>query len=346
MTEVVSPSPKNHRRLLIILAAVVVVVIALIVGSFLYASSAASSKASDYDHAYAAWKAKEKPILLAGTSAVPKGTYLSKNSTTVKALATQKKGCDAVATSRKKLTAAADGLPTMGTNGFLGKLSSEYSDTGDKSDRRHKVVQAYVKRASATLAQLERDCRWNVGYNASVVKPNKLWSSSGKYSLEPGETEPGGIFCAKGKNNCISSIAKKKNTYADLRIKATKLYQARVAKFYGSKQCRITSYSSACGVLLKTSAAYQKLQLKNYQYVRTMKSSVNNSKLDQHNKALDKLYADDLPRVRKAVQAVDPAFKKDKEIRRSPRWSDHFFARMSTILLADLKDERAAIEKL
>ncbi|MDX6275965.1 MAG: hypothetical protein QOJ72_93 [Nocardioidaceae bacterium] len=346
MTEISSPDPRSRRRLYIILTAIAVVVIALIAGSFLYGSSVAGGKASDYDHDYASWRTKQKPILLSATATVPKGTYLKSDANTVKALATQTKGCDTVAAERKKLVTAAGRLPTMGTSGLLGKLNSDYSDARERSDRRAKIVHAYVKSASAKLAQIERDCRWNIGVNKSAVEPDKLWSSSKKYAMKPGDTEPGGIFCAKGKDGCVSSIAKKKNKYADLRIKAAKLYRAAGVKFYNSKECRATSYGSACDVLFKTSDAYQKLQLKNYQYVRTMKSSVNNANLPKHNKALDKLYAADLPKVKKAVLALDPALKKDKTVRAYPKWSDHFFARMAKLLLADLKDQRAALEKL
>lgn len=346
MTELATPGSMNRRRLYLILTAIAVAVIALTVGLFVYGASAAGGKASDYDRDYKTWQSKEKPILLAATATVPKGTYLKTDATTAKALTTQKKGCDAVAAARKRLTSAANRLPTMGSSGLLAKLSSDYSDARDESARREKIVHAYVKSASSKLAQIERDCRWNIDSNAARVEPDRLWKSSGKYALDPGDTEPGGIFCPKGKDGCVSSIPKKKNTYADLRIRATKLYQASVEKFYGSKDCRATSYGSACDVLFDTAETYQKLQLKNYQYVRTMKSSVNNDNLPKHNKALDKLYDASLPKVKKAVLALDPALKKDKTVRKYPKWSDHFFARMARLLLADLNDERAALEKL
>lgn len=345
MSDATLLGPKSHRRLYLILAAIAVVVIALIVGAFLYASSAGSSKASDYNDNYAAWQAKDKPILLAATAALPKGTYLSKDVTTTKALATQKEGCDAVAAQHKKLIAAASRLPTVG-NGLLGTFSSDYGDAGDKSDHRKTVVQAYLKKASATLAQIERDCRWNIDFNAAEAKPDKLWASSVKYNVKPGGTEPGGIFCAKGKTSCVSSIAKKKNKYADLRIKAIKLYRAQDAKFYGSKECKATSYGSACAIIAKTSDAYHALRLKNYQYIRTMKSSVNNSALSAHNTALDELNASNMTKIRKAVLALRPELKEDKKFQDAPLWTDHFFAQMGKLGLADLEDGRAAIKNL
>ncbi|VXC23985.1 hypothetical protein [Aeromicrobium sp. 9AM] len=345
-TPELTPAPKSRRRLFIILAIIAVVVIALIAGSYLYASSAAGSKASDYDDDYAAWKAKEKPILLAATASVPHGTYVRKNASTPKALATQKEGCDAVADSRKKLADAADGLPKMATGGFLSKVSSDYSEAGDKSARREKTVRAYVKAATSALAQVERDCRWNIGYNASGVAPDKLWDSSDKYALEPGDTEPGGIFCGKGREGCVSSIAKKKNTYADLRLKAIKQYTARNLKYFSADTCGRTSYGAACKVFRQAYVGQNRLQAKNYRYVRTMKSSVNNPKLNKNNNTYDKLVKSNGPKIRKAVLALDPALRKDKDVRNYPWWTDHFLARMGAMVLADLKDERAAIAKL
>jgi hypothetical protein len=342
-----TPEPTSHRRLYIILAAIVIAVIALFAGLFLYASSAAGGKVSDYDDAYAQWKAKEKPILLAATKKVPTGTYVIKNSTTTKGLATQKKGCDAVTASLKDVDAASDRLPKMGTNGLLGKVSSDYSDAGDKSDRRAKVVRAYVKAASGTLTQLERDCRWNIARNTAAVKSEKAWDKGKKYLLKPGETEPGGIFCPQERGTtCVSSITKKKNTYADLRIKATKLYGSTTLKFYSPKECGETSYGAACRVIFKAYSDQNNLQLKNYRYVRAMKSSVNNSTLTEKNKKLDKLADRNEPKIRKAVLGLDPALKRDKKIRKYPTWTDRFLGRMGKLLLADLKDERATIGKL
>lgn len=348
MTDAASPEPTSRRRLLIILAVIAIVVIALFAGLFLYASSAAGSKASDYDDDYAAWKAKEKPVLLAATAKLPTGTYLSTDDvTSAKALATQKKGCDAVAASRKKVEAAADSLPTVGGNGLLGKVSSDYKDAGDISDRRGTTVQAYVKAASKTLAQVEQDCRWNIAYNAAASQPHKLWEKSRKYALKPGDREPGGILCAPvHKTACVSSIAEKKNTYADLRIKATKLYLARNSKFFSTKACGATSYGAACGVMRNVFVGNNKLELKNYHYIRTMKSSVNNAKLRANNKALDKYYERNEPKIRKAVLALDPALKKDKKARESPSWTDYVLARFDKVMLADLKDERVALAKL
>ncbi len=88
------------------------------------------------------------------------------------------------------------------------------------------------------------------------------------------------------------------------------------------------------------------LQAKNYQYVRTMKSSVNNPKLNTNNDAYDKLVKSNGPKIKKAVLALDPALRKDKEVRSYPWWTDHFLARMGKMVLADLKDERSAIDKL
>lgn len=50
--------------------------------------------------------------------------------------------------------------------------------------------------------------------------------------------------------------------------------------------------------------------------------------------------------IRKAVLVLNPGLKKDKKVRKWPAWTDPFFARMGRLQLADLKDERAAIEKL
>lgn len=349
MTDAASPAPrKSHRRLIIIVTAVVAVLVALVGGGYAYASSAADDELADYDDAYSTWKSKDRPVLLAATATLPSGTYVREDPYTAKSLAGQKKGCDAVAAQRKKLGRSVDRLPAMATNGLLGTISSSYSDAGDTSDRRKQIVQTYVKTASKTLDQLERDCRWNIAYNAAAARPDKMWTSASKYGLKPGDTEPGGVFCSKDSKDggCVSSIAKKKNKYADLRVKAAKLYGARITKFYSSKECGTTSYAAACPVMLKAFDAYNDRQLKNYQYIRSMKSSIDNKVLPQNNEALDKIGKGNRPAIRKAVLALDPALGKDKEVRDYPDWTDHFFARTAKLLLARLADERAAIEKL
>ena len=344
MSDAATPETTSHRRLFIILAVVAIVVIALIAGLFLYASSAAAGKVSDYDDDYAAWKAKEKPVLLAATASVPHGTYLTKNYTTPQGLAAQKKGCAAVTTSRKKLIASADRLPTMDGGGLLAKASSDYSDAGVASDRREKAVRTYVKAASATLAQLGRDCQWNIAYNASTIKPSKAYEKSKDYLLQPGDRESAGIYCP-GPNTCISSIKKKQHAYADLRLKYVSLSRSESYALYG-KKCEATSYASACRIMAKSYDNSLKVQRRAYTYMRTMKSSTNNPRILKEFKKIEKAGETYDSAIRKAVLALDPALRKDKKVRTSPGWTDHFFARMGRVLLADLKDERAAIQKL
>ncbi|MEJ7634048.1 hypothetical protein [Aeromicrobium sp.] len=124
------PAPRNKRRLLIVLGVIALVVVALVVGLFVYASSAAGAKASDYDEDYAIWKSKEKPVLLAATARLPKGTYPRKDTTSPRGIATQEGGCDAVAASRVDVASSADRLPTVGDNGLMASISSDYSDAG------------------------------------------------------------------------------------------------------------------------------------------------------------------------------------------------------------------------
>jgi hypothetical protein len=344
MTDTATPAPTSHRRLFIILAVTAIAVIALIAGLFLYASSAAGSKASAYDEDYAAWKAKEKPILLAATAQLPTGTYVTKDFTTSKGLAMQKKGCDAVAVSRRRLRAAADRLPTMGTNGVFGKVSSDYSDAGDTSGRREKAVRAYAKAASATLAQLERDCRWNITFNTSTIKPAKPYEKSSDYVLQPGDREPGGIYCP-GPRTCISSIKNKQVTYADLRLEYVALTRSGSLPLYG-KKCEATSYGSACQIIEKSFDNFLTTSRHSYDYIRTAKSTTNNPRIHQEFDKIDKARDQYGPQIRKAVLALDPGLKRDKRVRESPSWTDYFFARMAKLQLADLKDERAAIDSL
>lgn len=344
MSDAAAPGPTSHRRLFVVLIVIAIVVIGLIAGLFLFASSAAGSKVSDYDKAYAAWKAKDRPILLAATAKLPAGTYLTKDVTTAKGFAAQTKGCDAVAASRKKLRAAAENLPTMGTSGVLGKVSSDYRDAGDTSDRREKVVRTYVKAASATLGQLERDCRWNIAYNTSTIKPAKPYEKSSDYVMQAGDREPGGISCP-GPRTCISSIKKKQVTYAKLRLKYVALARSGSLPLYG-KRCEATSYGPACRLIEKSFANYLTTSHRAYEYVRTAKSTTNNPRIGKEFDKIDKARSQYDPEIRKAVLALDPALKKDKDVRKYPTWTDHFFARMGKLLLAELKDERAAIEKL
>ena len=344
MSDAAAPESKSHRRLFIVLTAIALVVISLVAGLFLYASSAAGSKVSDYDKDYAAWKAKEKPVLLAGTAKLPTGTYLTKNVRTAKGLATQKKGCDAVAASREDLRAAAESLPAMGTSGVFCKVSSDYRDAGDTSDRRAKVVRAYAKAASATLRQLERDCRWNIAYNTSTIKPAKPYEKSGNYVMQAGDREPGGISCP-GPRTCISSIKKKQVTYAKLRLEYVALARSGSLSLYG-KKCEATSYGSACQVIEKSFDNFLTTSHHAYEYIRTTKSTTNNPRIGKEFDKIDKARDQYDPQIRKAVLALDPALRKDKDVRKYPTWTDHFFARMGKLLLADLKDERAMIEKL
>jgi len=335
--------PTSRRRLLIILAAVVVVVIALVVGSFLYAASAANGKVSDYDDAYATWKAKDKPVLLAATAKVPSGTFLTKDMATTKGLAKQQAGCNQVAASSKKIRAAADRLPTIGSGGLYGKVSSDYSDAGDKAARRARSVAAYVDAATKALAQIERDCRWNIAYNTSTIKPAKPYEKSGDYLVQPGGREPGGITCP-GPRTCISSIAKKKATYSRLRLQYVALTRSGSLPLFG-KKCEATSYGKACKLIAKSFDHYLTVARRTYVYVRDHRSTDN----PRVGKEFDKMQAAGEryePQERKAVLAIDPALKADKRIRKSPTWTDPFFARMATVHLADLKDERAAIGRL
>ncbi|KRC66528.1 hypothetical protein ASE12_18185 [Aeromicrobium sp. Root236] len=334
--------PTSRRRLLIVLAAVLVVVIALIVGSFLYAASAANGKASDYDDAYAAWKAKDKAVLLAATAKLPVDTYLRKDTSSAKGLAKQKKGCDAVAAAREDLADAARRLPTMGDSGFMAKVSSKYSDAGDRSERRAKLVATYVSTASKTLAQVERDCRWNIAYNTSAVKPNKLWKDTEKYLMKGTGSEPG-VTCSE--KVCISSITKKKNKYADLRIRALK-EQRKTLALLKSKDCEATSYGRACVTLAKSYASTVRTSLASYTFIRKTASTVGNNGIDKRQAKERKAWKAAVKADRAAVLKVAPELKKSKDLKASPSWTDIFFAHVDKRLLAGLKDERAAIGKL
>ncbi|KQV75869.1 hypothetical protein ASC61_13105 [Aeromicrobium sp. Root344] len=337
--------PTNRRRLLLVLGAVLIVVIALVVGSFLYAASAAKGKASDYDDAYAAWKAKDKPVLLAATAKVPSTTFPIKGDVyTAKSRRSQKQGCDAVAASRKDIAAAADRLPTIDGGGLLGTVSSDYSDAGDHSVKRQKVVKAYVKRASAALAQIERDCRFNIKVNSTSAAYSKVFNQATKYLLKRGQSEGNGSCTSF--DTCVSPLASKKNKYADLRLKATRMYESTGLKLWTSSACTETSFKTACRTIGQAYTASTKQQLKNYRYVRTSRSAVNNPGISKGNKKLDKIAAQGQKRIRKAVLALGPAYAKDKKVRRSPGWTENFFTLSARILLDDLADERAALGKL
>ena len=344
MTDAATPEPTSHRRLFIVVAGVAPPLVARNAGVVRFASSAAGSKASDYDDEFAAWKAKEKPILLAATAKVPNGTYLIDGMATTKGLARQQKGCDAVAKSRKQLEAAAGRLPTVSGGGVLGTVSSDLSKAGDASERREKTVKAYLGAAAKTLAQVERDCRWNIGFNRSTIKSAKPYQKSMDYLLQPGDREPGGILCP-GPNTCISSIKKKQEAYADLRLEYVALDRSTTRPFFG-KKCEATSYRSACKIIAKSYDHVLAVERRTYEYIRTTKSTTNNPRIRAEFEKMDKARDRYTPEIRKAVLALDPALAKDKRVKKSPSWTDPFFRRMSQIMLSGLKDERAAIEKL
>ena len=337
--------PASRRKLIIIVAAALLVVTALIVGSFLYAGSAANGKVSDYDDAYAAWKTKEKPVLLAATAKVPSTTFPVKGDVySAKSRRAQKQGCDAVAKSRKDIATAADRLPTIGTGGLYSKVSSDYSDAGDRSAKRQKAVKAYVKRASAALAQIERDCRFNIKVNTTSAASSKVYNQATKYLIKRGQSEGNGSCTSF--DTCVSPLAAKKNKYADLRLKATRLYQSTGLKLWTSSACTETSYKSACRTIGQAYTASTTQQLKNYRYVRTSASAVNNPGISKGNKKLDKIAAQGQKRIKKAVLALGPVYAKDTKVRRSPGWTENFFTVSARILLDDLEDERAAIGTL
>lgn len=337
-----TPSPTGRRKLFIIVGVIALVVIALLVGGFLYAASSADAKASDYEDDFAAWKSKDQPVLLAATAKVPDGTYLRTETGSRKALAKQKKGCDAVTASRKKVEDAAGRLPTIKATGLLATISSDYSDAGDTSEARDKAVRAYAKDASAALAQIERDCRWNIALNTATTKDDKTFDESTKLLAKNG-TEPG-VTCSY--ETCVSSITKKKNKYADLRTKSLKIYRATTLKLYKSKDCEATSYGSACRVIAKAYDASTRQQLANYAFIRKAKSTVDNPGIDKGNDKTDKINKRNQPRIKKAVVALNPAFRKSKQIQKYPSWTDNLFSTSAKLLLKELKAQRAALEKL
>lgn len=342
MTDAATQAPKSRKKTFILLGVIALVLIAVVVGGFLYAASSAGTKASDYHDDFAAWKKKDQPVLLAATAKVPNGTYLRKDSTSPKALAQQKKGCDAVMASRKKAEAAAGRLPTIEATGLLAKISSDYSEAGDTSAGREKVVRSYLKEAAAALAQIERDCQFNIAVNTATTKDDKSFTESTKLLAKNG-TEPG-VTCDE--DACVSSITKKKNKYADLRTKGLKIYRSTTLKLYQSKDCKATSYGAACRVVANAYDSVTKQQLANYAYIRKAKSTVDNPGIDKGNAKANKISERNEPRIKKAVLALDPDLAKNKEIRKYPGWTDMVFSISAKTLLSELKAQRAAIEKL
>jgi hypothetical protein len=346
MTDTASQPAPSRRRLIIIVAAAVVVVVALVVGVVAYGSHAASSTASSYDDDYAAWKAKDRQVLLDATAKLPAGTYLLQETASAKALAKQRKGCAAVAASQKKLTSAAGRLPTVGGSAF-GGLSSAYGDAQDRSDRRERVVRAYVKAASGALAQIQRDCQWNIDYNAAATKRIKLYAKAQTYVLQPGGTEPNGVYCPSGnKRTCISSITKKKNAYADASRAAVKHYQATSLKLLASQECAATSLGSAsCKAMATSYGDAARVRLATFKYVRTTRSASNNDRIGKEFDKISQAETRAERAVSKVVLAAKPELKKNKTAAKYPSWSDHTFLVLDKLLLRGLDAERAAVTK-
>lgn len=342
MSEVVSPSRKSHRRLLIILAAVLGLVIAIVVGSYFYASSVASSKVSDYKHDFAAWEAKDESALLAATAALPTDTYVtSSDPGTTAALTRQKRACGEIASSLKDVKRESDRIPELPSSGLLKRVSSDYQAAGDMSDHRARVIRAYAGRASAILAQLERDCSWNIAWNAAYGEASALYKKSETYTSK---SEPG--FICDAKEGCISSIAVKKNAFADLRIKAAALERKTTLKQLQSADCRATSYGEACRTLANSYSALLGAELAYDKYVRASRSSVGDSGIDVRVDKLVKVEKKNLVANRKAVLALNPHLKDDKDVVSDPTWSDNFFEVMAKMRLAELDGQRLALERL
>jgi hypothetical protein len=341
MTDVATP--RSRRRLFVIVGVIAVAVVALIVGGLLYGASAASDKAAGYDKDFAAWKAKDKPVLLAATAKLPTGTYLDKNTSGTKQLATQKKGCDAVAASRKKVKAVADRLPTMGGSMF-GGLSSDFGDASDRSDRRAAIVGDYVKAASATLTQLERDCRWNISYNAAATRAATLFEKSNKYLISNGTVEPGAV--CRNKDGCFSSITKKKNAYAALRLEALKLYRTNALPLMGRTKCGTTSYGTACKAVATMNDRTTATDLKLYTIIRASKDVVDDPKILSALSRSTKVDASTRKATREAIVKAFPEVKDDTKVTKAPDSPDEFLRRMAAVLLDKLDTERAALQKL
>src|SRR5690606_7399382 len=138
-------------------------------------------------------------------------TYVTQRANETMQLVRQKKGCDQIDASIGVVTKAGKRLPTLDGSTFSG-LSSSYGDASDRATERQEVVDDYVESATDTLEQLVRDCRWNFRFNAASTEPARLYDESEKYLFKAGTTEPGAV--CPGKVDCISSITKKKNTYA------------------------------------------------------------------------------------------------------------------------------------
>ncbi|MCW2831650.1 MAG: hypothetical protein JWP31_2342 [Aeromicrobium sp.] len=333
---------RRSRRPWIIGAVVLVVVILMIVAVIIAGSKSANGAADNYEDDFAAWQKKQTPVLLAAARSVPAGTYVLKRQSEKKQLARQAKGCDKIESSIDRIAAARKSLPTLGGNTF-GALSSSFGDASDQSETREKIVDDYVEAATATLEQLQRDCRWNIAFNSASTESSKLYETSQKYLLKAGGVEPGAT--CPGKVDCISSITKKKNTYADLQIKAQKSYTAKAKKLWGD-ECAKTSLGSMCSTFSKASDDYAAASLRSSRYIRSTASTIDNMTIRKNSAALQKVGKRNDVRILKALKKELPDLRIDKKLKASPGYTDLLFPRVAKMLLADLSTKRAALKKL
>jgi hypothetical protein len=226
----------------------------------------------------------------------------------------------------------------------LGTFSSRYRDAGDRSDRREAAVRSYATSAAETLEQLEKDCRWNIDYNTASTTSASYFAKSDTYLIDEGTVEPGSVCRHKG--GCFSSIASKKNTYADLRMKGVRAYLRSTVALLKSDRCEATSYGDACGTIATIYSDSAKAQLAAYKVIRASKDVVRDQKIVTAQAKEAKIAKAVVGKVRKAVLAAVPELEEDKLVTKYPQWTDEFFSSVAALRLAELKDERAAIEKL
>lgn len=339
-----TPDPAPSRRRLVWVLLILAVLLVLVAGWF-GGRAWGDGKADDYASELAAWQKKDGAALVADTSKIPSGTYILKNMHTKKALATQRKGCAAVADVAKRARTAADSVPTISA-GPAGITSSKLSAAADESSRREKAVAAYAKKAAAAYEQIHVDCLWNLRVNSPTKDSKKataLYKKAATY-LDPQGPMIGGT--CSNKDGCISNVKAKRLKYADAREQAYRLDQKQWDKTYGAP-CAKTSYGKVmCDTFRTSNQRFADVRLEQARVVRSISSSIDSKEIDDINEKWDRVQKLNLMSSQKMLKNQRPAAARDSELGKYPAFTDRFLLLEARRLIADLAKERSAVEKL
>lgn len=302
------------------IALIIALVLVLGLGGAAYGvHHAGNSKADDYAKALSAWDGEKDKLVSAPTTATS-GLWDFGKSSEDKSVAKQKVACARVDKLRKSVAKDANALPTTG-GGLFKVLSSSYRKAAKNSAAREKAARAYAKAADSMLAQLHKDCLWNIRYNSSDSGSKKYWDQAEKLVLKNGHSE-GGITCSD-KRDCVPATSANRVKYADLRLKANKIDETYYLKLVGDGACAATSYGKVCEAMKADWVTYYD----NEAHYNTLVKHSNSSDpgIAKEITRLEKSNAAATKKFKAALDSLHPEFKTDKRLSKSPFWTEAYF---------------------